>query len=103
MRPRGSAGRDVVDGGIENVRGNRAAPEPMMPAQAHSSSMVLEKDAALVLTGITKTFGAVRALKGVAFSLAPGEVHAVVGENGAGKSTLIKIITGAHRPDSGTL
>jgi ABC-type sugar transport system ATPase subunit len=32
-----------------------------------------------------------------------GEVHALVGENGAGKSTLIKIITGAHQPDSGTI
>ena len=57
----------------------------------------------LSLRSITKSFAGVHALKGVSFDLRPGEVHALVGENGAGKSTLIKVITGAERPDAGTL
>ena len=57
----------------------------------------------LKLAGIRKTFGGVQALCDVAFELLPGEVHALVGENGAGKSTLVKIITGAHQPDAGTM
>ncbi|MEU7922034.1 sugar ABC transporter ATP-binding protein [Micromonospora zamorensis] len=57
----------------------------------------------LVLDGVTKSFGAVAALRGVHLALHPGEAHALVGENGAGKSTLVKVLAGAHAPDSGSM
>src|SRR5450432_2124863 len=57
----------------------------------------------LQMQGIEKRFGGVHALRGVDFSIAAGEVVALVGENGAGKSTLMKILGGVHQPDVGTL
>ena len=57
----------------------------------------------LILKGVGKSFGALRALDDVNFSIYPGEVQALVGDNGAGKSTLVKIIAGAHKPDQGEL
>ena len=57
----------------------------------------------LELKGITKIFPGVKALDRVSFQLKPGEIHAIMGENGAGKSTFIKVITGVHQPDEGTI
>jgi rhamnose transport system ATP-binding protein len=59
--------------------------------------------ALLELSDISKSFPGVKALEDVHFSTDAGQVHALVGENGAGKSTLIKIISGVHHPDSGTI
>jgi ABC-type sugar transport system ATPase subunit len=57
----------------------------------------------LEIKGISKNFGAVKALKGVGLHIAPGECLAVVGENGAGKSTLMKILAGVEQPDEGSI
>jgi ribose transport system ATP-binding protein len=57
----------------------------------------------LKLTGISKGFPGVQALKGVSLEVKPGEIHGLLGENGAGKSTLIKIVAGAYAPDQGEI
>ncbi|WP_375449960.1 ATP-binding cassette domain-containing protein [uncultured Devosia sp.] len=57
----------------------------------------------LSLRGISKNFGAVSALTNIDLDVHAGEVVALVGDNGAGKSTLVKILSGVHRPTSGTI
>src|SRR5579871_4548076 len=57
----------------------------------------------LRMTGISKRFGATQALADVSLEVNAGEALALIGENGAGKSTLMKVLSGAHAPDAGTM
>jgi simple sugar transport system ATP-binding protein len=64
---------------------------------------VNEKQPIVKMEGISKNFGAVKALEGVTITLQRGEVLGIVGDNGAGKSTLIKILSGVYQPDKGEI
>jgi rhamnose transport system ATP-binding protein len=57
--------------------------------------------ARLSVSQLSKSFGGIHALRAVSFDIAPGEIHALLGENGAGKSTLVKIVSGLHVADHG--
>ena len=57
----------------------------------------------LQFNSVTRSFGAVRALRGVTFEVRDGEAHGLMGENGAGKSTLLKILAGIVQPDAGEI
>jgi ribose transport system ATP-binding protein len=63
----------------------------------------MERGKLLEVRGCSKSFPGVQALVDFDFDLYEGEIHCVVGENGAGKSTFIKILSGAYRPDEGTI
>ncbi len=69
----------------------------LTPAKPHTAERLLS------LHGISKRFGAVRALTGVDLDVYAGEVVAIVGDNGAGKSTLVKILSGVFPQDEGTI
>ena len=63
----------------------------------------MEQNVVLEMRDISKNFTGVRALSHVDFTLRKGEIHALMGENGAGKSTLIKVLTGVHEFESGSI
>lgn len=71
-----------------------------LPARATPTEATVPR---LEIAGLSKRFGATRALSDVSFSLLPGEVHVIAGANGAGKSTLIRILSGVHQDYTGEI
>ena len=69
----------------------------------HGAAPIADAVPVLEARDVSKYFGRVIALEHVSLSVRPGEVNCLLGDNGAGKSTLIKILSGVHRPDSGTM
>jgi ABC-type sugar transport system ATPase subunit len=78
-------------------------PGPASPGESAEPPAADPPGSLLRLAGISKSFGAVRALVDVNLDVPAGQVTALVGDNGAGKSVLIKTIAGTHRPDRGEI
>ena len=88
---------------IAQLRPSRAAPGgPGAGGRAGAASALASNDA-LVLRGVTRQFGALRAVDGVSLSVAAGEKYAILGSNGAGKTTLFNTITGDFPPTAGRI
>ncbi len=77
--------------------------DDLLPRAATGLQGTLIAGPLLEVRGIAKRFGAVVALQDASLEVQPGEVHALMGANGAGKSTLVKALTGAFRPDAGSI
>jgi ribose transport system ATP-binding protein len=78
-------------------------PLPTAHSRTNGMATADRDDPILAITGLTKSFGPIKALRGVDFELRRGEIHALAGENGAGKSTLMNIVDGILKPDSGEI
>ena len=87
---------------IAQLNRSRAAPGPGS-ARAASARVPLASNDALVLTGVTRAFGALRAVDDVSLAVAAGQKYAVLGSNGAGKTTLFNAITGDFPPTAGRI
>jgi ABC-type sugar transport system ATPase subunit len=89
---------------MRRMSGGRFAT-PASPTRApDAADPTVEASRSLIrVTNVAKSFGATRALRDASFELNPGEVHSLIGENGSGKSTLVKILSGVHAPDRGTI
>jgi rhamnose transport system ATP-binding protein len=98
--------RQVTSTVLRNAGLKRFCAGGHSPAGEHAAATIPEVGMVtarptLALAGVSKSFGAVRALRDVTLELYGGEVHGLAGENGAGKSTVVKTFAGVHRPDSG--
>ena len=96
VRPRSPRTHDSRPA-VEDARGRRSADRP------RATAPIRPRARGCTLTGISKRFGAVRAIRNADITIRAGRVHALVGENGAGKSTMIKIISGVEAADTGTI
>ena len=87
----------VASGSIDGSGIRHRREKSVRRSESMDSILLLE------VNGCSKSFPGVKALDSIDFDLFSGEIHTIVGENGAGKSTLIKILSGALRPDEGTI
>jgi len=76
---------------------------PVIAAEHRHAGSPQSDDPVLTVTGLRRSFGGVRAVDGIEFSVAPGEFVSIVGPNGSGKSSTINLISGVLRPDSGRI
>jgi branched-chain amino acid transport system ATP-binding protein len=86
---------------VTDIRAARTAKAPGTAARPGASA--LASNDALVLTGVTRAFGALRAVDDVSLSVAAGQKYAVLGSNGAGKTTLFNTVTGDYPPTAGRI
>jgi ribose transport system ATP-binding protein len=75
----------------------------MAESDSNTSGDIDSREPMLFMQGVSKSFGATQALSQVSLAVMPGEVVALIGENGAGKSTLMKLLSGVHLPDQGSM
>lgn len=74
-----------------------------MSAATPARGIASEREMLFRADGLHKSFGGVRAVRNISLGVLPGTVFAIIGPNGAGKSTLLNLMSGVHRPDSGTM